>query len=53
MPHLFGISYRFKENLMLVLEKDTILVDGPRMPYPNRKMIIHMALNITLIIILL
>ena len=22
---------------MLVLEKDTILVDGPRMPYPNRK----------------
>ena len=33
----YGISYRFKENLMLVLEKDTILVDGPRMPYPNRK----------------
>lgn len=33
----YGISYKVKNNLFFNLEKDTILVDGPRMPYPNRK----------------
>ncbi len=33
----YGISYQLKENLLFNIEKDPILIDGPRMPYPNKK----------------
>lgn len=33
----YGVSYKFKDNLFLNFEKDTILVNGPRMPYPKRE----------------
>lgn len=33
----YGISYRLNKNLFLNFEKDTILIDGPRMPYPDKE----------------
>ena len=33
----YGISYRFNNNLFLSFEKDPTKIDGPRMPYPNKK----------------
>jgi len=33
----YGISYLYNKNLLLKLEKDSILVNGPRMPYEERK----------------
>lgn len=33
----YGISYRLNKNLFLNFEKDTILTDGPRMPYPDKE----------------
>ncbi|MDA9033410.1 YjbH domain-containing protein [Gammaproteobacteria bacterium] len=33
----YGISYRLNQNLFLNFEKDTILIDGPRMPYPDKE----------------
>ena len=33
----YGISYKFKNNLFFNFEKDPIKVDGPRMPYPEKK----------------
>ena len=33
----YGISYKFKNNLFFNFEKDPIKVDGPRMPYPDKK----------------
>lgn len=33
----YGISYRYKKNLFLNLEKDTTLVNGPRLPYQKRE----------------
>mgnify|MGYP001176499845 FL=1 len=33
----YGFSYRLKKNLFLTLEKDPISVDGPKMPYPDKK----------------
>ncbi len=33
----YGVSYSLAKRLMLKLEKDTILVNGPRMPYETRE----------------
>lgn len=33
----YGISYKFKNNLFFNFEKDPIKIDGPRMPYPEKK----------------
>ena len=33
----YGISYKFKNKLFFNFEKDPIKIDGPRMPYPNKK----------------
>ena len=33
----YGISYRLNKNLFLNFEKDTILIDGSRMPYPDKE----------------
>lgn len=33
----YGISYRLNKNLFLNFEKDTILIDGPDMPYPDKE----------------
>lgn len=32
----YGISYRLKEKLLLKIEKDTTLINGPKMPYTKR-----------------
>ena len=33
----FGASYLFNDRFLLKFERDTILIDGPRMPYEKRK----------------
>lgn len=33
----YGISYKLKNNLFFNLEKDPTKIDGPRMPYPQKK----------------
>lgn len=33
----FGLSYLFNDRFLLKFERDTILINGPRMPYENRK----------------
>ena len=33
----YGISYRLNKNLFLNFEKDTMLIDGPKMPYPDKE----------------
>ena len=33
----YGISYKFKNNLFFNFEKDPIKIDGPLMPYPEKK----------------
>ncbi len=33
----YGISYAYNDKILLKFEKDTVLVDGPRMPYENRE----------------
>ena len=33
----YGISYKFKNNLFFNFEKDPIKIDGPRMPYSEKK----------------
>ena len=33
----YGVSYLAHKNILLKFEKDTILIDGPKMPYDERK----------------
>lgn len=33
----YGISYLYNKNILLKFEKDTILINGPKMPYEERK----------------
>ena len=33
----YGISYRLHKNLILNFEKDTIFIDGPKIPYPDKE----------------
>ena len=41
----FGISHRISNDLFLNFEKDTTLINGPRMPYPQRKSDFSFGLN--------
>ena len=44
----YGVAYSFNKKLMLKIEKDTILVDGPKMPYEKRKSDISLGVNYSL-----
>ena len=41
----YGISYSFNKNVLFQIEKDTILVDGGSLPYPDRESDYTIGLN--------